>query len=752
MRIWDLLSVQLDLMQFMFNTTTIAASTVTPTPTDNWAKTASPNKNVKVYIGAPAASSAAGSGYVSAATLGKIAQETRAKYSSFGGIMLWDASQAYGNGRFDIAIKNAIAVTGGGNGGGTTTPDDGGDGECEPEPTSTKKTSSSSTPASTSKTSSTSTAKTSSTPASSSTTPTSTAASTTPSATSSTVSSASSEVPTSSSPSSSAPSATSSTPSDSVSSPASSETLSTPTPSSTPPTSSEPSSTPKTSSTPSSSTPSTTPTTPATSSTPTPTSGICGGVSSWGSSNVYVGGNKVISNGHLWTAKWWTQGDLPGGLAGVWADSGVCPIVGTSPSATSESSTPTSGSGGGNGGGTGGSADTCTGVSTWYSSTTTPLEVRQACGLMLALAHRKEGDVPVFSATEPPPAEMLWFFRPRLSQFSRVAPTVSSCLHKNFSSTHPAGPVANVSCPEATKEWPHGRRRRKEDIPQIQTLVPARLRKSDFIDVANMTHSSIRVHSNPKSTRMRFGFIANPMLKTQIISQRFPPDARGFLYYHHDPSLPATAGEIRFRLTPYNDPVLFESGKDLLGRFDIPWAINLLSLTYGVNAPLKQQLLADGLVEPSLMEQVEKSWGGRRFMRQTKALHYLEHPFEADLTKPLCLRIFTPAAIDSVFIERLLPDYRSCVRKEKACYTGRLLLRLERSTLPEHSGTEAVVLRVLKILEPVLPIRDYDMRVPMPRKGELLQKMVWGGFETEPFSIDLNDPPSPLKLLPSAGK
>ncbi|KAG6816202.1 hypothetical protein H0H87_007751 [Tephrocybe sp. NHM501043] len=63
---------------------------------DHWAKTTSPNKKVKVYIGAPAAESAAGVGYVPAETLGAIARETRAKYSSFGGIMLWDASQAYG--------------------------------------------------------------------------------------------------------------------------------------------------------------------------------------------------------------------------------------------------------------------------------------------------------------------------------------------------------------------------------------------------------------------------------------------------------------------------------------------------------------------------------------------------------------------------------------------------------------------------------------------------------------------------------
>ncbi|KAG6916194.1 hypothetical protein DXG01_008076 [Tephrocybe rancida] len=86
---------------------------------DNWAKTGAINKNVKIYIGAPAASTAAGSGYVDAATLGAIAKATRSAYSSFGGIMLWDASQAYANGRYDQQIKSAMGA--GGSTGTTTT-------------------------------------------------------------------------------------------------------------------------------------------------------------------------------------------------------------------------------------------------------------------------------------------------------------------------------------------------------------------------------------------------------------------------------------------------------------------------------------------------------------------------------------------------------------------------------------------------------------------------------------------------------
>ncbi|KAF8415330.1 glycoside hydrolase superfamily [Boletus edulis BED1] len=86
---------------------------------DNWAKTVSPNPNVKVFIGAPAASSAAGSGYVDASTITTIIQQTRSQYSSFGGVMMWDMSQAYANNRYDVSVKDAL--TGGGSVPTTTT-------------------------------------------------------------------------------------------------------------------------------------------------------------------------------------------------------------------------------------------------------------------------------------------------------------------------------------------------------------------------------------------------------------------------------------------------------------------------------------------------------------------------------------------------------------------------------------------------------------------------------------------------------
>jgi chitinase len=45
----------------------------------------------------------------------------------------------------------------------------------------------------------------------------------------------------------------------------------------------------------------------------------------WNSTTAYTGGKQVSANGHMWTAKWWTQGDTPGNNSqGVWTDNGPC--------------------------------------------------------------------------------------------------------------------------------------------------------------------------------------------------------------------------------------------------------------------------------------------------------------------------------------------------------------------------------------------------------------------------------------------
>ncbi|KIM48366.1 carbohydrate-binding module family 5 protein [Hebeloma cylindrosporum] len=230
---------------------------------DNWARTTSPNKNVKIYIGAPASNTAAGSGYVPIGTLTNIATQMRNSFPSFGGVMLWDASQAYANNRYDSAIKNSLVAAGGT---GFTFP-----------------------------------------------------ACTAPAFVPGTNYPAGSRVSFGGYIwqakwfASSQPTATNPNGEWSPISACGGASI----PSSTPPASTTITSTSTVTSTTSSSVPSTTPTTP-------PGSGNCAGVAAWSSSVAYQGASQVVYNSHLWTAKWWTQADVPGGGAGVWTDNGLC--------------------------------------------------------------------------------------------------------------------------------------------------------------------------------------------------------------------------------------------------------------------------------------------------------------------------------------------------------------------------------------------------------------------------------------------
>lgn len=74
---------------------------------NNWALTTSKNPNVKVMIGVPAAPGAAGSGYQPVSSLEPII-DYAAGFPSFGGIMMWDASQAYSNSGFISGIASAL--------------------------------------------------------------------------------------------------------------------------------------------------------------------------------------------------------------------------------------------------------------------------------------------------------------------------------------------------------------------------------------------------------------------------------------------------------------------------------------------------------------------------------------------------------------------------------------------------------------------------------------------------------------------
>ncbi|KAJ5378960.1 Class III chitinase [Penicillium cosmopolitanum] len=74
---------------------------------DNWAKTVSKNKDVKVIIGVPADTTAASTGYIPADKLVDVIEYSK-KFESFGGVMMWDVTQAYANDGFIDTVVKAL--------------------------------------------------------------------------------------------------------------------------------------------------------------------------------------------------------------------------------------------------------------------------------------------------------------------------------------------------------------------------------------------------------------------------------------------------------------------------------------------------------------------------------------------------------------------------------------------------------------------------------------------------------------------
>ncbi|KAF1970668.1 glycoside hydrolase [Bimuria novae-zelandiae CBS 107.79] len=108
-------NVPMDWVNVQFYNNGCGASSYVPGATDQWnfnfnqwdawAK-ASKNPSAKVLLGIPA-NTGAGRGYLSPSALQPVFQYS-AKYSSFGGVMMWDASQAGTNPGFVASVKNLL--------------------------------------------------------------------------------------------------------------------------------------------------------------------------------------------------------------------------------------------------------------------------------------------------------------------------------------------------------------------------------------------------------------------------------------------------------------------------------------------------------------------------------------------------------------------------------------------------------------------------------------------------------------------
>lgn len=77
----------------------------------DWAATSSPNKNVKVMLTLPGGPTGAGSGYVPLSTINTVVPQLASQYSSYGGVAIWDASQAWNNAGFASGLYSLVKGT-----------------------------------------------------------------------------------------------------------------------------------------------------------------------------------------------------------------------------------------------------------------------------------------------------------------------------------------------------------------------------------------------------------------------------------------------------------------------------------------------------------------------------------------------------------------------------------------------------------------------------------------------------------------
>ncbi|KAF9050598.1 hypothetical protein BJ165DRAFT_1592524 [Panaeolus papilionaceus] len=93
-----------------------------------------------------------------------------------------------------------------------------------------------------------------------------------------------------------------------------------------------------------------------------------------------------------------------------------------------------------------------------------------------------------------------------------------------------------------------------------------------------------------------------------LYRERFPAKTRGFFYYHSPSDRPRISGQLRFRITPSDDPASFPYGHDLhtlrtTRRLPKPWNVPLVRMpAVRQYDNLLSALVREGLVEDSLVQ------------------------------------------------------------------------------------------------------------------------------------------------------
>ncbi|KAJ7119655.1 hypothetical protein C8R44DRAFT_788626 [Mycena epipterygia] len=281
----------------------------------------------------------------------------------------------------------------------------------------------------------------------------------------------------------------------------------------------------------------------------------------------------------------------------------------------------------------------------------------------------------------------------------------------------------------------------------LSTLNPAYLQHADYTSLSYQVNPSISFLPRTLSFPVRFA-------KKDGTQEPFPEGTRGFFYYYSAPHLPQMAGGVRFRITSSGHPSSFSKGFDLLHE-GLPWQIPLLNIasTIGqtLHSILRDQLLNEGLVTSQDLDHCLATTSLKKRLDPRTTLYRLEQPFHY-------VWVIGKTEAKQWAYAYTFADLRAQFRPLKRPYTGSALAQFELSTLPEHAGTETVVMRITKMLKPptcVLP--DYDGHLPPPAEGELVRRPMGAArsARVQPWYCDVNGPSdsaAALRILVKNGR
>lgn len=235
---------------------------------------------------------------------------------------------------------------------------------------------------------------------------------------------------------------------------------------------------------------------------------------------------------------------------------------------------------------------------------------------------------------------------------------------------------------------------------------------------------------------------------------KFPPETRGFLYYHKPPKAPPLVGDIRFRFA--QNLTGFDDGMDLLSPKSRPWHVSLLVLaTVPRYAAVREQLMQEGLITPTVVKKcamVRKQLNdaGHGVMRWENFLYYLRQPFYVAFHSGTVQ--FLAVTNEKVGICSLPTPFLDW-RMQTSPYGGSGIVQLEPYVDPERPDENRVAFRVLRVIEPVhVLLKDYDYYIHPPTEGSLVQRSFsWQAPAAITRSLDTDSLRSAMMLPPNYG-